>query len=46
MTWKAPERVTTPRSDNDRDLVGDGVGVDDEREHQPVREDTPRSESV
>ena len=30
------KRVATPRSDNDRDRVLDGVRVDAEREHKPV----------
>ena len=34
------ERVTASRGGNDRDTVRSGVKVDDEREHQPVRNGT------
>lgn len=34
------ERVTAPRSDDDRDSVRDGVKVDDEQGYKPVRDGT------
>ena len=40
------ERGATPGSDNDWNSVCNGVRVDDEREHQSVREGTPGGESV
>ena len=43
---RSPECVVTAGSDNDQDSVRDGVKVDDEWEHQPVRNDTQGSESV
>ena len=42
----ASKRVATPRSDNDRDRVLDGFGVDAEWEHKPVYICTPGCESV
>ena len=41
-----PERVAAPGSDNDRDPVRNGVKMDDEREHQPVCDDTQGSEPI
>ena len=40
------ERVTAPRSSHDWDSVRNGVKVDDEREHQPIRDGTQGSESI
>ena len=40
------ERVAASGCDNDRHPVRNGVQVDDEREHQPVREDTQGSEPI
>ena len=40
------KRVAAPRSDNDRDRVLDGVGLDAEREHKPVRGCTSGCESL
>ena len=40
------ERVTAPRGGNDRDTVRSGVKVDDEREHQPIRNGTQGSELI
>ena len=42
----ASKRVAAPRSDNDRDRVLDGVRVDVQREHNPVRGRTSGCESV
>ena len=42
----ASKRVAAPGSDNDRDRVLDGVGVDAEREHKPVRGRTSGYESL
>ena len=42
----SPERVVAPGSHNDGDTVRDGVGVDDEREHQPICEGEPGCEPV
>ena len=40
------KRGAAPGGDNERGPVRNGVGVDDEREHQPVCQDTPGSESI
>ena len=40
------ERVAATGRHNDRDPVRDGVGMDDERKHQPICENTPGCESV
>ena len=36
-----PKRTATSRSVDDQESVRYGVGVDDEREHQPVCDGTP-----
>ena len=40
------ERVAATGRHNDRGPVRDGVGVDGEREHQPICESTPGCESI
>ena len=40
------ERVAASGGDNDRHPVRNGVKMDDEREHQPVCDDTQGSEPI